>query len=109
MSLRPYFVELWLFFLASLRASYFGVFLLAIFLWTAVMPVPLISRYDFIFLAAIGYQACALIFGFERPREFVVIFLFHILATGMELFKTNPAVGSWTYPDVGSAVFVLGT
>jgi uncharacterized membrane protein YoaT (DUF817 family) len=57
----------------------------------------------------VAYQLCALVFRFERPREFLVIFLFHILATGMELFKTNPAIGSWMYPEVRSAVFALGT
>src|SRR3989344_2642931 len=101
--------ELWCFFTASLRASYFGVFLLSIFILTEFITVPWIGRYDLIFLAAVGFQICALIFGFERPREFFVIILFHILATGMELFKTNPAVGSWTYPGLGSAIFVFGT
>lgn len=107
--MRDAFIELWRFFLANLRASAFGVFLLSIFLLTEVVSVPLVSRYDFIFLAALGYQACALIFKFERPKEFLVIIIFHILATGMELFKTHPAIGSWTYPAVGSAVFALGT
>lgn len=102
-------IELWRFFIANLRASSFGVFLLLVFLLTEVVTVPFISRYDFIFLAAVGYQICALLFRFERPKEFFVIILFHILATGMELFKTHPAIGSWTYPAVGSAVFVLGT
>lgn len=104
-----YLHELWCFFLANLRASYFGVFLLAIFLLTEIITVPFVSRYDFIFLAAVGFQMCALLFRLERPREFIVILLFHILATGMELFKTHPAIGSWTYPAVGSTVFALGT
>jgi uncharacterized membrane protein YoaT (DUF817 family) len=107
--MRDVFIELWRFFLASVRASYFGAFLLAIFLLTKFIPVPFITRYDFIFLAALTFQLCALIFKLEKPREFFVIILFHILATGMELFKTNPAIGSWAYPTVGSAFFVLGT
>jgi uncharacterized membrane protein YoaT (DUF817 family) len=107
--MKPFCVELWCFFLANLRASYFGAFLLSIFLLTEIVTVPLVSRYDFIFLSAVGFQICALLFRFERPREFFVILLFHILATGMELFKTHPAVGSWTYPGIGSAIFVLGT
>ncbi len=103
------FIELWHFFVANLRASAFGAFLLSIFLLTEVVAVPFISRYDFIFLAAVLYQACALLFRFEKPKEFFVIIIFHILATLMELFKTNPAIGSWMYPAVGSAVFALGT
>ena len=101
--------ELWYFFVANLRASHFGVFLLSIFLLTEVITVPFVSRYDFIFIAAVGFQLCALIFRFEQPKEFFVIFLFHILATGMELFKTNPDIGSWTYPAAGSALFVIAT
>ncbi|OGZ06131.1 MAG: hypothetical protein A2845_01810 [Candidatus Lloydbacteria bacterium RIFCSPHIGHO2_01_FULL_49_22] len=106
---RTYFIELQHFFIANLRASYFGVFLLSVFLLTEIITVPLISRYDFIFLAAVGFQICALVFRFENRREFFVIILFHILATGMELFKTHPAIGSWIYPGVGSAIFVLGS
>lgn len=107
--MRAFLTELWHFFVANLRASYFGAFLLAIFLLTEVVTVPFVSRYDFIFLAALAYQACALIFRFERPKEFLVIILFHLLATGMELFKTHPAVGSWSYPAVGTALFAIGT
>lgn len=104
-----YITELWYFFIASLRASYFGAFLLALFLLTEVVSVPLLSRYDFIFLAAVGFQACALLFRFETYREFFVILLFHLLATLMELFKTSAAIGSWAYPSAGNSLFVLGT
>lgn len=101
--------ELWYFFVANLKASYFGVFLLGIFLLTEVVAIPYVSRYDFIFLSAVGFQICALVLRFERLREFFVIMFFHVLATCMELFKTNPAIGSWTYPSVGNAYFALGT
>ena len=107
--MRDILTELWHFFIANLRASHFGAFLLSIFLLTEVIDIPLVSRYDLIFIAAIGFQALALLFRFEQPKEFFVIFLFHILATGMELFKTNPAIGSWTYPNPEGTVFILGT
>lgn len=107
--MRDSLIELWHFFIANLRASQFGAFLLCMFFVSEVVSIPGISRYDFIFLAAVGYQACALIFRFERLKEFAVIFLFHILATCMELFKTNPAIGSWIYPSVGSAIFAIRT
>lgn len=103
------FIEIWHFFIANLRASYFGAFLLSIFLLTEIVSVPLISRYDFIFLCAVGFQICALVFKFERLREFFIILLFHILATGMELFKTHPSIGSWKYPDLEGTFFVLST
>ncbi|HEY9583773.1 MAG TPA: DUF817 family protein [Candidatus Paceibacterota bacterium] len=107
--MRSLATELWHFFLANLRASVFGVFLLAIFLITEYVNIPFISRYDFIFIAAIGFQIFMLAFGFERPREFFVIIIFHILATLMELFKTNPVIGSWAYPDVGNTIFAFST
>jgi uncharacterized membrane protein YoaT (DUF817 family) len=107
--MRGFILELWYFFLANLKASYFGGFLLATFLVTEVVTIPPLSRYDFIFLAAIGCQVCALLFRFERLREFFVILLFHALATGMELFKTHPSIGSWSYPDLSHTVFVLAT
>lgn len=106
---REHAQELWQFFVANARASQFGAFLLALFLLTEAISVPAISRYDLIFLCAVAYQLCALAFRLEQMREFLVILVFHVLATGMELFKTHPAVGSWTYPDTAGAVFMLGT
>jgi uncharacterized membrane protein YoaT (DUF817 family) len=102
-------IELWYFILANAKASAFGAFLLASFLITEVVPIPHVTRYDAIFLLAVGYQLIALICRFERLREFAVILVFHILATGMELFKTNPAIGSWTYPGMNGVVFALST
>lgn len=107
--MREYLSELWHFLLANAKASAFGAFLLAIFLITEVISVPYLSRYDTIFLLALGYQLVALLFRFERPREFLVILLFHLLATGMELFKTHPAIGSWTYPGMAGVIFALAT
>lgn len=107
--MRTAVIELWHFFIANLRASYFGAFLLSLFLLTELVTVPYVSRYDAIFLAAVAYQLIALIFRLEKLREFLVILVFHILATGMELFKTHPSIGSWTYPGIESSVFVLGT
>ena len=107
--MKEYLTELWRFFVASLRASYFGVFLLAIFLVTEYIQIPFVSRYDFIFLAAVGFQLFMLLTKRERTKEFFVIILFHILATIMELFKTNPAIGSWSYPGLSDSFFVFMT
>ncbi len=62
-------------------------------------PIEGLHRYDFIFLAAIVFQLCLLIFRLETWREAVVIIVFHIVATVMELFKTSDAIGSWSYPE----------
>ncbi len=102
-------IELWHFCIANARASYFGAFLLAVFLLTEFFSVPWISRYDLIFLAAVLFQVCVLVFKVERLKEFFVILLFHALATGMELFKTHPTIGSWIYPELPGTIFALGT
>jgi uncharacterized membrane protein YoaT (DUF817 family) len=56
-----------------------------------------LSRYDFIVLAAVVLQASMLLLRLETYEEAKVIFLFHIVGTGMEVFKT--ASGSWLYPE----------
>jgi uncharacterized membrane protein YoaT (DUF817 family) len=58
-----------------------------------------IPRYDFLFYAAVAFQIFLLAFKLETPREALVILLFHMVATGMEVFKTSDAIGSWTYPE----------
>lgn len=101
--------ELWCFFIANLKATYFGAFLLSVFLVTEFISLPFISRYDLIFVSAVLFQLMALLLRFETIREFMVILIFHLLATLMELFKTHPAIGSWLYPETSGAFFVLGT
>lgn len=56
-----------------------------------------LARYDFLVLAAVGLQVFLLATGLERPREALVIAIFHVVGTAMEIFKT--AHGSWTYPE----------
>ncbi len=75
-----------------------GLMLAAILLTGAVWPPNGgLARYDFLFLFAIAVQLAFLATRLERPREAVVILIFHIVGTGMELFKTH--VGSWVYPE----------
>lgn len=74
---------------------------------TSYIEVPYITRYDFLFLFAITVQAMLIILKFEEKKEVLMIAIFHVLATIMELFKTSPAIGSWHYP--GTAFFMLYT
>jgi uncharacterized membrane protein YoaT (DUF817 family) len=69
--------------------------LIATHLWYP--PGTPLSRYDFLFLAALTIQAGMLWFRLETIEEAKVILLFHIVGTIMEIFKT--AVGSWVYPE----------
>ena len=66
-----------------------------------------IHRYDFIFLAAVVFQLFLLLFKLETWREAIVIVVFHIVATIMELFKTSDAIPLWIYP--GTIFLVLVT
>jgi uncharacterized membrane protein YoaT (DUF817 family) len=56
-----------------------------------------IARYDVLVIGALAIQAAMLAFKLESWEEARVIFLFHIVGTIMELFKT--AHGSWIYPE----------
>lgn len=69
-------------------------------------PFESIHRYDFIFLSAIVFQLFLLLSKLETVRESVVIVVFHLVATVMELFKTPDAIGSWSYPE--DYVFGIG-
>jgi len=62
-------------------------------------PIDFLYRYDFLFLAAVAFQIVLLSFRLESPREAVVIIIFHIVATVMELFKTSDGIRSWQYPE----------
>jgi len=35
----------------------------------------------------------------ENWREVAVLSLFHLVGIGLELFKTSPAIRSWSYPE----------
>ena len=43
----------------------------------------------------------------ENLREVMVLSAFHVLGTILELFKTSPQIGSWSYPE--PAFFRIGT
>lgn len=92
--------EFWLFGLKQAYACIFGGFLLAVMIITHYWyPLESLHRYDFIFLAAIAFQVLLLATKLETWRESLVIVIFHLVATVMELFKTSDAIGSWHYPE----------
>ncbi|MFC6198586.1 DUF817 domain-containing protein [Ponticaulis profundi] len=63
-----------------------------------------LTRYDFIFLCALAIQLGFLLTGLESWEEARVIFVFHMVGTVMEVFKT--AHGSWIYPE--ESLFRIG-
>jgi uncharacterized membrane protein YoaT (DUF817 family) len=90
------------------QACLFGAYLLVLVLVTRLWyPLDgILYRNDFLFLAAIGFQTALLAFKLETWREASVIFVFHVVATGLEVFKTSSAIGAWQYP--GEFVFGIG-
>lgn len=62
--------------------------------WPADSWLP---RYDMLVIFAIAIQALFIATKLETWEEVRVIFVFHVVGTVMELFKTQ--VGSWSYPE----------
>lgn len=63
------------------------------------LPLFGMSRYDFLLLAAILLQFVLLASKLETRDELKTICVFHVLGLGLEIFKTHPAIGSWSYPE----------
>ncbi|MEG0130484.1 MAG: DUF817 family protein, partial [Acinetobacter sp.] len=91
-------------------AALFGLLLLVAFAFTAPMGSHEyygFYRYDYLLFFALTIQVCLLYLKLESWEEAKVIALFHIMAMGMEIFLTHPAIASWQYPQ--PAVFKLFT
>ncbi|WP_082769694.1 DUF817 domain-containing protein [Caulobacter sp. CCH9-E1] len=94
-----YAYEFLLFGLKQAWACLFGGLMLALLVGTKLLwpeHAPL-ARYDFLVIASVAIQAALLALKLERWDEALVIFMFHVVGTVMELFKT--AHGSWIYPE----------
>lgn len=106
----PYAPYLWEFIVFGVReaqASVFaGSFFLLLFL-SSHIPLFGFARYDFLFVSAILLQLVLYVTKIETWDEIKTIFLFHIVGTMLELFKTHPDVGSWSYPE--EALFKIAT
>jgi uncharacterized membrane protein YoaT (DUF817 family) len=99
--------EFLIFGLKQAQASIFaGLFFIILFLSNHI-PLFGLARYDFIFIAAILIQILLYVFKLETKDEIKVIFLFHIIGFVLELYKTSPMVGSWSYPE--DAFFKIAT
>lgn len=80
-------------------ACLFGALMLALLIATFLFypKDAALARYDFLVIAAVAIQLAMLVFKLETWEEAKVIFIFHLVGTVMEIFKT--AVGSWIYPE----------
>ncbi|MBP9762225.1 DUF817 domain-containing protein [Patescibacteria group bacterium] len=93
--------ELWVFGLKQARACIFaGAFFLLLFL-SHKLPLGPIHRYDFLFVSALVIQIVLYLTKIETKDEIKTIALFHLLGLALELFKTSPQIGGWSYPEAG--------
>lgn len=93
--------EFFIFGLKQARAAIFaGSFFLLLFISNHISFLG-IARYDFLFIAAVLIQIILYVTKLETKDEVKVIFLFHIIGLILEIYKTNPAIGSWSYPEDG--------
>ncbi len=107
MHLRAAFFEFLVFGIKEARAALFAGSFFALLFASKYLPLFGLPRYDFLFLTAIALQIVLYVTGLETKKEVQMIFLFHIIGLCLELYKTNPAIGSWSYPE--PAFFKLGT
>jgi uncharacterized membrane protein YoaT (DUF817 family) len=93
--------EFLIFGIKQARAAIFAGSFLLLLLISSHVSVFGLARYDFLFLGSLAIQAVLYFTKQETKDEVKVIFLFHIIGLVLEIYKTNPAIGSWSYPGEG--------
>jgi uncharacterized membrane protein YoaT (DUF817 family) len=80
-------------------ACLFGGLMLALLIgtWAFYPKGAALARYDFLVLASVAIQIAMIRWKLETREEALVILIFHIVGTVMEIFKTK--MGSWVYPE----------
>lgn len=105
--MKQYMKEFLIFGIKQARAAIFaGLFFVLLFVSNHIDFFG-IARYDFLFIAAVAIQFILYITKLETKDEVKVIFLFHIIGLVLELYKTSPMIGSWSYPE--DAFFKIAT
>ncbi|MEZ5484844.1 MAG: DUF817 domain-containing protein [Lysobacteraceae bacterium] len=100
-STRSYVRDFIWFGLKEVRSCLFAGGFFAILALSKWLPLGDLPRYDFLLLAALGLQALLLWLKLETWEEVRTISLFHLLGFVLEVFKTHPSIGSWSYPEAG--------
>jgi len=105
--IRSAILEFAMFGIQQARACVFAGSFFALLFLSHHLPLFGLARYDFLFLSAILIQILLYAFKLETWNEVKVIFLFHIVGLALELYKTSPGIGSWSYPE--EAFFKIAT
>ena len=97
--LPPFLGEFILFGLKMAWSCLFAAAILSLIIGTHFFwpKSSMLSRYDFLLLAAILIQGLMIWTRLESFEELKVIMAYHLIGTIMEIFKTY--VGSWEYPE----------
>ncbi|MBL8796950.1 MAG: DUF817 domain-containing protein [Planctomycetia bacterium] len=93
--------EFFVFGLKEARACIFAGSFFVLLLLSKHLPLFGLARYDFLCLAALALQVVLLLTGIESRDEALTLGAFHIIGLALEIFKTQPAIGSWSYPEAG--------
>ena len=106
--------EFLVFALKQAWACIFGAALLAVLFGTRLWyPTDAaLARNDFVTIAAVIIQVSMIALRLETLRELRVIILFHIVGTGMELFKTSggsPRFSPHSFTLTSSPITTSGT
>ncbi len=99
------FREIYYFFLKNFFAAIYGIIFIVIIYLSNFIHFYGIARFDIIFVTIVLLQVVFISLKIESKNDFLVICIFHIVATVMEVFKTSGSIGSWQYPWVGETIF----
>lgn len=84
---------------AQALSCLFPVVIFASLAITQMIDLPLMARYDWLFIICLLMQGLMIWFGLETKDELKVITLFHLIGLILEIFKVH--MGSWSYPEEG--------
>lgn len=99
--MKAFLMEFFVFGLKQARACLFAGSFFALLFLSHVIPLGPFHRYDVLFIASVAIQVVLYVTKVETKDEIKTIALFHLLGLLLELFKTHPSVGSWSYPEDG--------
>lgn len=93
------FREFIVFGLKQARSCLFAGCFITVLVLSRILPLGDLPRYDFILIGALLIQVVLLATRIETLAEAAVLTVFHLLGLGLELFKCQPGIGSWSYPE----------
>jgi uncharacterized membrane protein YoaT (DUF817 family) len=99
--MRAFLWEFVVFGLKQARACLFAALFFGLLFLSRHIPLFGLPRYDFLCLAVVAVQALLLMTGVETRDEALTLGAFHALGLALEVFKTHPAIASWSYPEEG--------